>query len=400
MPIKGLSNREESFAQIGQIRKGKLVPVEGKAGKTRPIDLKFFRVVFDEEEHEARVAFYQVYPDEPTEVNVLLPFNDVDKVFDVWLEAYVASRMVARSDGERFLYLVDLESGEVVVKDGNPIKYLTPAQAEGSEPIAHYKNQRGEPEPVYLKPEARLKVVIPELGRLAYLMVITHSVHDIANLDKQLRGYKATNRGQLAGIPFVLRRRKKEITKKLPGGKRMRGPSWLLSIEPNPKWVQAKLLEMQAGAAPMLPEGDFAGYLPPLLNGGERAIVNFEPQPVLEGEVGKLEIVEPQPDPAKVEHPSALKWDTQEPPKSPKDYKRYYEAATQYLGRDEAREVLAGLQNDALKAFAHVGKMVASMGEPEAVEAELVEEELVADMDFDDYVVDPDTGEVIPTNGK
>jgi hypothetical protein len=84
-------------------------------------------------------------------------------------------------------------------------------------------------------------------------------VHDIANLSAQLEALKAVNGGRLAGIPMVLRRRPKKISTPKPDGTRARYTKWMLSIEADPGWVKAKLLEVKQAALPgngleLLPE--------------------------------------------------------------------------------------------------------------------------------------------------
>ena len=379
MPIKGLTNRGEEFAQIGQIRKGELIPVKGKPGQTRPTDLDYFRVVFDEEETQAAADFKAAYPDpKPQTLNIFFASDDIDTVWDSWLEAYTASRLVARSDGERFIYLLDYESGEVVVKDGNPYTPVSPGQAAGEEPVGYYTNQKNQRIGIYLKPEGRLKVVIPELARFAYLIFITHSINDIVAIDSQLRGYKATSRGKLAGIPFQLRRRKKNISKPMgeDKSKRTRSPSWLVSIEPHPDWVRAKMLEMSAGAAPQLPDGDSPSYLPPLINGSRPKVVSLQPDPALPAgthveNIALGPITDENPAGVHVvtspgEYPLAtgLKWDSFTPPVSPKDYTKYYQAATNFMDREQAREILVASGNDAQKAHAAIAKMIKSNPPP------------------------------------
>jgi hypothetical protein len=92
---------------------------------------------------------------------------------------------------------------------------------------------------------------VPELKRLAYLIVMTTSVHDIINISEQLRGIASMNSGRIAGIPLVLRRRPKKIsTPSGENGKRARREKWLISIEADPEWVKAKLAKMHHDALP------------------------------------------------------------------------------------------------------------------------------------------------------
>ena len=82
--------------------------------------------------------------------------------------------------------------------------------------------------------------------------MLTGSKHDIANLDAQLRALEQL-RGNLQGIPLQLRRGKKNISTPMPGGKRGRRDSWLLSIEAAPSWVELQLAAQEAAAIPQLP---------------------------------------------------------------------------------------------------------------------------------------------------
>jgi hypothetical protein len=250
MTIKGLTDRHMAFPEIGQIRKG-AVKTENAPGK----DLTYFRVTFDEKETEAIAKFTKIYGEQPSEINILLPFNEIDQMWEAWLEAYTAGRMVARSDGEKFIYLVDTKTGEIVVKNGQPYKAYREKEAVGT------YTSKGKSEQIFCKPTGRLKVVIPELQRLAYLVVLTTSIHDIANISAQLEALKQVNGGVLAGIPMVLRRRPKKISTPKADGSRARYSKWMLSIEADPSWVSAKLLEVKHLALPgngldLLPAGD------------------------------------------------------------------------------------------------------------------------------------------------
>ncbi len=247
MPIKGLSDRGLSFPEIGQIRKG-AKKTEKRPGK----DLQWFRVEFDEQEQETAGKFHQRYGDKPDEINIILPFDEIERCWDAWLEAYTAGRMVARSDGEKFTYLIDTETGEIIVKGGEPHTPYKEDMSVGKD----YQDK-----PVYCKPVGRLKVLVPELARAAYLTVMTSSVHDIANISAQLEAFKKLNGGVIKGIPLVLRRRPKKISVPNPKkkGQRMRMEKWMLSIEADPVWVRAKLAEVKhlalpGNGFPLLPE--------------------------------------------------------------------------------------------------------------------------------------------------
>ena len=241
MSIKGLTDRGLSFPQIGNVRKGDKKPENGRApGK----DLTYFRVEFDEREAQSAALFLDKYGNRPTEINFVFPFNEIERCWEAWLEGYTAGRMVARSDGEYFTYLLD-DKGEARViggldKDGHKVPHT---EIVGKD----YKGT-----PIKVRPVGRLRIVIPELQRLAYLVVHTTSKHDIINLSEQLEGIKTINGGRLVGIPLVLRRRPRMISTPDPSdkSKRARREKWLLYIEADPDWVKAKLLEVKRAALP------------------------------------------------------------------------------------------------------------------------------------------------------
>jgi len=235
MPIKGMTDQAPSFPQIGVVRKGAPKPKDGKRpGK----DLQYFRVEFDEEEVEAAKTFKEVYGDKPQEINVLIPFDEIDRSWEAWREAYVAGALIHRCDGENVVYAINPKTGEMLVQNSLSVKT--------GQPVPCVANAG-------CKPSGRLRVIVPELQRLAYLMVLTTSIHDIVNISKQLSGIKNMNGGCLRGIPLVLRRRPKKIsTPNAKTGKRSRRETWLLSIEADPKWVAAKMEQIQAASYPAL----------------------------------------------------------------------------------------------------------------------------------------------------
>lgn len=252
MPIKGLSDRGLAFPEIGQIRKG------APKGENKPgADLNYFRVEFDEKEAQASADFIAAYGKEPAEISILLPFNEIDRMWESWLEAYTAGRLVARSDGEKYIYKVDTKTGAVQVKNGLP---FTPYK--DGEVVGTWKNAKtGKEESIVCKPTGRLKVIVPELKRLAYMTVLTTSIHDIINISAQLEALKTINGGNISGVPLVLRRRPKKIStpRKSTDGNAARYTKYLLSIEADPNWVKAKLMEMKHLALPgnglaLLPE--------------------------------------------------------------------------------------------------------------------------------------------------
>lgn len=248
MPIRGLTDRGMAFPQIGQIRKGGKVTKTTKQGKQveMPVDLEYFRVVFDEREEATSAKFLASYGEKPTDINIYFPFDQIERMWDAWLEAYTANRMVARSDGAMITYQVNPSTGEVIVQNGYNIKtgevaLYTPGMPAGTD----YQGK-----PIPFSPVGRLRVIVPELQRAAYMLLITGSFRDIDNISQQLLAFKTLNKGIISGIPFTLRRRPQWIQVPLNDGTKQRVKKWMVSIEAAPDWVQAQIEASRVRAFP------------------------------------------------------------------------------------------------------------------------------------------------------
>ena len=245
MPIVGLTDRPAQFPEIGRIRKG--APKEpNKPGA----DLTYFRVEFDEKEPEALAEFIRHYGDKPDEIDILLPFDTVEENFEAWREAYLAGGMIHRCDGAFVVYAFDPQTGEVLVRNGKGNDGQAVA-CDGSSAVAFYEDRKGQKQPIYCKPRGRLKVILPILRRMAFLTILTGSIYDIVNLSSQLEGFRQVV-GRLSGIPLVVRRRPREISRTTAEGQKVKITKSLLSIEADPRWVERKILAMQAGTVPMV----------------------------------------------------------------------------------------------------------------------------------------------------
>jgi hypothetical protein len=221
MPIKGLTDRPASFPQIGTIRKGAPKPEQGnKPGK----DLEYFR--FDTGDERAAQMFAAAYGQEPKEINIYFPYATPEENFQTWQEEYTASSLKHRCDGVTCVLWLDEKTGRY--------------------------QQTPKPCPGGCKPTGRLSVIIPELQRFAYVTVGTTSVHDIMRITENLEAYYAL-RGDLRGIPFVLKRTPEMIS--TPGGQqgRVRREKWLLSVEALPEWVRLQLQNIRHQALEQKP---------------------------------------------------------------------------------------------------------------------------------------------------
>lgn len=229
MPIIGMTDRGASFPRIGELRKGAAKPTQGNApGK----DLDHFR--FTSLNADVVAQFRTVYGDEPQEVHCFLPYATTDENFEAWIEEWGAGSLKWRGNGQTLVIWQK--------PDGTYSQEPKPQPAKGGKQVG------------------RLKVILPALGRLAYVVALTTSVNDIIELHSNLTAYQAL-RGDLRGIPFILSRVPRMIS--TPGkDSRVRREKWLLHLEAAPEWVQAQLSVMERQALPggplSLPSGDIA----------------------------------------------------------------------------------------------------------------------------------------------
>lgn len=206
MAIIGLTDKAPALPRIGQLRKGGKKPEKG-IGK----DLHFFRFVSDDEDTAA--AFARWYGNQPNGIRILLPYRTVEENLFAWKQAYTAGALQHRCDRNTCVLWRD--------EDGS---------------------MRTDPKPCPggCKYSGILEVIIPQLGRLATVSVITGSINDIINIHANLLWLQTTN-GSLQGIPLILRRVEREISTPRDGGKRTRAKKWLIQIEAEQDWVRLQL---------------------------------------------------------------------------------------------------------------------------------------------------------------
>lgn len=320
MPIKGLTDRGLSFPQIGNIRKG---AAKDPAANRPGADLPYFRMDFDERETEAIKKFSALYPNgKPTAIRIVLPFDDIERVWNPWREAYTAGALIHRCDGEYINYAINPQTGERMVMNG--------ADVNGQPVKCSMQNNPDRAK--RCKPTGRLMVIVPELERMAYLVVHTTSIHDIANISDQLAAIKELNGGHIAGIPLILKRRPVKIsTPSGENGKRARREKWLISIEPDPEWVSAKIAAMNKSALPTAERLQIAAPLA----GPEWTEVEDDEGDDEDGEVISGEVIEnvstPQPEAKSASDEDAqykAEWDALKMPESQR------KAILEHVGRN------------------------------------------------------------------
>jgi hypothetical protein len=242
MPIRDIQTRGPSLSRIGIIRLGTKHPQ-----KNYPMDADHF-VLTDAPDIAA------VYGEEPRELFIYLPFDDVDRNFPAHHELWSATGCLCRGDGERIVDRLEgatrvIRSGQVisgyVEQDGSP-------QGPGAVVACPGLNRTEDfyPRCKDCRPRGMLIVMVRDPmrptqlvnDRLGYYQVSTHSFYNIQNVSSQLAyaAQLASNMGRgLRGIPMILRRREQEITyTDSKSNQRKTVKKWLLDLEFDYQWVQ------------------------------------------------------------------------------------------------------------------------------------------------------------------
>jgi len=207
MAIKGMTDRQTlkpALPRLGRLRKGGEKTNPKKPGP----DLDYFR--FTSKNPEIVTAFHNFYGDTPRLINVVIFQDTTEEAFPSWIEAWDASGMVFRSDGNNWL----------VWREGS--QYVT-----GKKPHEDHPDQFD---------VGRLEVLIPELlqqGFVGTVTMETHGNHDLRNITSVLYAAERERGGSLRGAQFILKRVEEEIS--VPGwgdrsDKRSKAKKWLVKL--------------------------------------------------------------------------------------------------------------------------------------------------------------------------
>jgi len=262
-----------AFPEVGIIRKGaqkQKRTIDGREVETVGKDLSDrFRVTFYPGTEDIAASFFAVYDTfTPHHIRAILPFRSV---WDAWSranEAYNFGRLIAKADDDRFITLRDPLTGEYLVRNREPHRPYTPGETIEYE-------RKGKQYKLKLRPTGRLRLFLPEIGRLVTFTLKTTSFYDCINIEQHLGALQAIadalNGGNAAGIPFHVYRAEREVTWNRPDGGAQRVKKWLVHIESDADWVKAAIRRLADFAltgemrAPLLPEhhGEITGSVDP-----------------------------------------------------------------------------------------------------------------------------------------
>lgn len=173
--IKGLSERRR-LPRLGSIRLG--IKVKNKKGVEYPKETPYF-VCPDE--------VIEKYGPEPTELDVMVPINEIDSVFPMAYKYYGSSRgLICQGNGE-IAYTVDSESKEMVEREC---------------PCDFFDNGK-------CKQSATLMIMLPKVSVGGVYQIRTGSYNSIVDIQSGL-DYVSALLGRFAMVPLTLRRVKTE----------------------------------------------------------------------------------------------------------------------------------------------------------------------------------------------
>jgi hypothetical protein len=219
MTIIGLTTEvSPRYPRIGKLRKGGEKSATGFGA-----DLDHFRFVSPYP--EVTKAFAESHPARPREVHIFIPHDTVESAFTTSCEMWNKTGLVHRCDGQTMSLW---REGARYVRGAKPC-------TGGHKDNDPHRDAVG-----------RLEFIIPPLvekGFVGYVSLETHSLNDILNISRMLSAiYKS--QGTLAGVEFVLRRVKENIS--VPGwgdrkNDRSRVDKWLVRLEPSVEWLKAHM---------------------------------------------------------------------------------------------------------------------------------------------------------------
>lgn len=211
MPIIGLTDKAARLPRLGIIHKG-----GKKVGNKPGSDLDYFRL--ESPDKEVMALWGKVYGAEPRQLSCLIPSTTTEDAFPCWLEEWNASGLLRRCDGQQQAI------------------WLAKSNRYNNAPIPCLQSNDT---PCNCKQVGRLQVVLPEINRMGYFEVQTHSKWDIMTLSSNLLAVELSL-GRLSGIPFLLKREIRSVSTTI-GDKKTRVNKSLLSIEVHPN-VASKIV--------------------------------------------------------------------------------------------------------------------------------------------------------------
>ena len=226
MPIKGMTDElaVARFPRLGKLRKG-AEKQNNRPGKN--LD-NYFR--FTSPNPAIERAFLAAHGDKPNEIEVELPYADIEDNFPTWYELWSGGGLVHRCDSKT-MYLWQDKRGEYQ-QTAKPCPF---ADIIGTEE----RRKAGA-----CVPCGTLNLIIPALldaNYIGYVTMETHAKGDILAIHSVLLAV-ANECGEhgLQGVGWTLFRQTENISTPGKDGKRMRRDDSQVRLVPSARWVRAQ----------------------------------------------------------------------------------------------------------------------------------------------------------------
>lgn len=196
MPIKGVSDVRR-LPRLGKIRLGEK-QISDRTGREYPQKLDYFLFAEDEVAPEVRAAVFALYGEQPRELDIMFPVEDLNIVFPQWYKRYGSSRgLICKGDGVTAVQ-IDQETGEMLE--------ITCA----GEMCPHYESKQ-------CRRVASAQFMLPKVPGLGCWQIDTTSFHSIVNINSGIDFIRSITGGRIAMLPLKLRLRPLEVA---PEGKK------------------------------------------------------------------------------------------------------------------------------------------------------------------------------------
>ena len=248
-----------AFPTVAQIRKGgkkRIIQKNGRSIESFGPDLEDkFRVVFAPGAEEIMTTFINIYDSlTPTRIRAMIPFPSVWSTWYFANEAYASSCRIAQADDEHFVSLRDPITLEYTIRNGEPHRPYTPGEK------INYQRD-GKTYSLAIKPNGRLRLFLPDIGRWVTFELRTNAYYDRINIEQQLGALQAIanmlNNGNAGGIPFTIYRRLGDVLWNKPDGGAQRVKKWLVNIEIDQEWGERALQKLTASSLGNLTPASF-----------------------------------------------------------------------------------------------------------------------------------------------
>jgi hypothetical protein len=292
----------------------------------------------------------------------MIPFQSVWSTWYFANEAYASSCRVAQADDEHFISLRDPVTLKYTIRNGEPYRPFTPGEK--------IKYQRdGKSYSLAIKPNGRLRLFLPDIGRWVTFELRTNAYYDRINIEQQLGALQAIanvlNNGNAAGIPFTIYRRLGDVLWNKPDGGALRVKKWLVNIEIDQAWGEQALRKLTASSlkniAPdsfdLAPSGPIFSPVDPSKedvgdDGEDDAELPAEAEVKIFNQSHNLPDADFTPDDVNVQDIGDNN-SGDLAPTNPRDWTTYWQITVPGLkaSREQALEVLQGVNNDAVAAY-------------------------------------------------